>query len=316
MEIILTGSIAIDRIMTFKGKFKNLIQPDKIHVLSISILLDQLKDTPGGIAANIAYSLALLGEQPVLLGSVGQDASGYLLQLEKLGVTTDRVQYSQLPTASFTVMTDSDDCQVGGFYPGAMSDAAGLHLRDVPTDSFVVLSPHDPKQMAAQVTECVERGLRLFYDVGQQVTNISGEDIRAGVLAAELLIVNDYELSVVAEKTGWTTDEIKNKVKTCVVTLGERGCQIFQGAGSKIEVRAVKVAQLADPTGAGDAFRAGFIYGYIRQWPLAKAAQLGAVAAAYAIEHIGTQEHFFTQAEVIQRYQAHFGKDLHAEDFN
>lgn len=307
MEIILTGSIAIDRIMSFKGRFKDLIKADKLHVLSIGILLDQLKDTPGGIAANISYSLALLGEKPVLLGSVGPEAQGYILKLGKMGIQTDKVHYSSLPTASFTVMTDRDDCQVGGFYAGAMSDSSSLTFQQFGDDSFIVISSHDPSQMALQVKECATRGLRMFYDASQQVTNISGADIRSGVEAAELLIANDYELAVISEKTGWSIDQIKNKVKVCVMTLGSQGCQIFQGSDKTISVKAAKISQVADPTGAGDAFRAGFLYGYVRNWSLTHCARLGSVVAAYAIEHVGTQEHHFTPAEVLQRYQFNYG---------
>lgn len=306
MEIILTGSVAIDRIMSFKGKFADLIQPDKLHVLSISILLDELKDTRGGIAANIAYNLALLGDHPVLLGSVGKDGAGYMQRLAELGVQTDQVHYSQQPTATFTVMTDMADCQVGGFYPGAMSDAESLSLSHALSDAFVVISPHDPTAMRRQVAECRERNMRMFYDVGQQVTNIPAEDIKAGIEAAELLIVNDYELGVIAEKTGWSEAEIKQKVTVCIVTLGEKGCEIYQGAGEGITVLAARISKLADPTGAGDAFRAGFLYGYTRNWDVAQAAQLGAVVAAYAVEHHGTQEHFFTPQEIEQRYNSNY----------
>jgi adenosine kinase len=307
MQLLLTGSIAIDRIMVFSGKFSELIQPDKLHLLSLSVLLDELKDSRGGVAANISYTLGLLGEKPLLFGSVGQEARLYMEDLAKLGVDIQHVHYSSLPTATFTVMTDTANCQIGGFYPGAMSDATDLSIEGFKNDDIlVVLSPHDPKQMATQVTECQKLKKRLFYDVGQQANNISGEDLRAGIDAAELLIVNDYEMGVIAQKTGWSQEQIEQKVQTCVTTLGEKGCSIVSNGAQAVSVSAVKVPEVIDPTGAGDAFRAGFLYGYVRKLPLVECAQLGSTAAAFAIEHRGAQGHAFTQEAFFKRHQQNY----------
>jgi adenosine kinase len=309
MKLILTGSIAIDRIMSFPGKFAELIQPDKLHVLSISILLNKLEDTRGGIAANIAYGLAQLGEKPVLYGSVGHNSREYMDDLANLGVDTQNVHYSELPTASFTVMTDQADCQVGGFYPGAMGDASSLDFKEFTAstaESFFVISPHDPAQMSAQVEYCAQHKARLFYDVGQQATNIAADDIKAGIKAAELLIVNDYEMGVLVEKTGWSQAEIISQVKTCVITLGEKGCKIYtDGTASQI-VPANIVTNAADPTGAGDAFRAGFLFAYLKDLDLTTCAQLGSTLAAYAIEKHGTQTYSATLPELLQRCSASY----------
>jgi adenosine kinase len=306
MRLLLTGSIAIDRIMVFPGRFAELIQPDKVHALSISVLLDQLKDTRGGVAANIGYNLGLLGEHPILLGSVGDDekAHGYMQALSELGVNIEHINYSHKPTATFTVMTDRDDCQVGGFYPGAMGDAATLSIEKFKDeDVFVVVSPHDPNQMRIQVEQCRALKKRLCYDVGQQISNLPAEDIRAGVEVAELVIVNDYELGLLEKKTDWKASELKAKIPVLVVTLGEQGCVIYAKDldGGEVATPAVKVNKVADPTGAGDAFRAGFLYGYVRDWPLARCAQLGATTAAYAVETYGTQEHTFDLETVAAR---------------
>ena len=239
MRIALTGSIAIDRIMVFPGKFSQVIQADKLHVLSLSVLINQLTDTRGGVAANIAYTLALLKVSPFLYGSIGKEAAIYIQDLAKMGVETRHVHFSDLPTATFTVMTDQDNCQIGGFYPGAMSDAASLNFEEFENDTFFVISPHDPEQMAVQARICKEKKYRMFYDVGQQATNISDEDISAGIDAAELLIVNDYEMGVLVQKTGWTQAQITSKVKTCVITLGEHGSKIFH-QGKEEQVTAVK----------------------------------------------------------------------------
>lgn len=301
--IILTGSVAIDRIMVFPGRFEDVIQPDKLHILSVSVLLDELRETRGGVAANIAYNLGLLGQESVLLAAVGQDAKGYMGDLKKLGVNIDHLHYASSKTASFSVITDQNDCQVGGFYPGAMGDAGGLSLKKWQnSDALVVISPHDPAQMAVQVEECRELGLRVFYDVGQQVSNLSKSDLRAGVEVAELLILNDYELGVLEKKTGWNQVEILKKVGLMLVTLGEKGVKILQSDQEEKLVNAVKIEKVVDPTGAGDAFRAGFLFGFVRKWDLIKSAQLGCVTAAFAIEKHGTQEHKFDKNKIIERH--------------
>lgn len=313
MKIVLSASIALDRIMVYPGKFAEVIQPDKLHVLSISVLLDELKETRGGVAANIAYSLALLGENPVLYGSVGDNAREYMDDLAAHGVDTSLVHYSHLPTASFSVMTDKADCQIGGFYPGAMGDAASLTFEKwQPDEAFVVIGPHDPTQMKNQVAEVKARGLRMFYDVGQQVINIDSADLVAGVAAAELLIVNDYELGMLQEKSKLSLADILQQVKVLVVTLGAQGCEVYhQGKMSAVPAMVLTPDQVVDPTGAGDAFRAGFLYGYIRDWPLEACAKLGSVVASYAIQKVGTQEHTFTKEAISQLYKDTYQEQLH-----
>lgn len=290
--------------MVYPGTFAEVIQPDKLHVLSLSVLLNELKETRGGVAANIAYSLALLGERPHLLAAVGENARRYMEDLAELGVNTDAVYYSSRATATFTVMTDTQNCQIGGFYPGAMSDATGLAFTVYePATTFAVISPHDPAQMNAQVQECARRQFRLFYDVGQQINNIATADIKRGVTAAELLIVNDYEYEVLQQKTGWSEAEILKKVKTVVVTLGEAGSVIKdKNKKSQTLVSAVTIPRVIDPTGAGDAYRAGFLYGYIRGWKTYECAQLGSVVASYAVEHHGAQAHEFNRTDIESRY--------------
>jgi adenosine kinase len=318
VKLLLTGSIAFDRIMVFPGTFEEVIQPDKLHILSVSVLIDQLKETRGGVAANIAYSLSLLGESSILYGSVGNDAQPFMSDLEQRGVNVEHVHYSSLHTATFTVMTDLNDCQIAGFYPGAMGDAKKLSLKPwKDEDVCVVVSPHDPAQMAKQVAEVKKYKKRLFYDVGQQANNISAEDIKAGIEAAELLIVNDYEMGVIEKKTGWSKRNILEKVPRVVVTLGAHGCELFSqsGTGDSCVIRsqvvpAVKLKKVVDPTGAGDAFRAGFLYGYVREWDPVRCAQLGAVTASFAVEQYGTQAHTCTKQEIARRYRETYGKIL------
>ena len=310
--IVLSGSIAIDRIMNFKGSYSDHIEPDKLDSISISIFLDSLVDTYGGVAANIAYTLALLGESPVLLGSVGKDAQSYIEKLTACGVDVAHIHKSNLPTASFNVITDSNQNQVGGFYPGAMFDSDTLTLAPWKAKSpIVVVSPHDPKAMRNQVRQCREWDLRLCYDIGQQVTNLSEDDMREGLATAEVLILNEYELAVLSKKTSIGIEKIKNEIPIVVTTLGKDG-SIIEGASlsSSIKVGISQPENITDPTGAGDAYRAGFLYGLAREWSLEACGQLGAVCSAYVVEQSGTQTHHFKRSEIAERYMRSFGKSL------
>jgi adenosine kinase len=298
--------------MSFSGKYREHIRPEKLDSLSISIFLNELKDAYGGVGANIAYSLALLGDEPILLGSVGKDGLLYMEKLAHDGVNITHVFESELPTASFNVITDADQNQVGGFYPGAMFDSDTLSFAPWKgSNPVVVVSPHDPKAMKRQVTECVSWKLRLCYDIGQQVSNLPGEEMAEGVRAATILILNDYELTVLSEKTGMSIADIKKTVPIVITTLGKKG-SVVEGSAvpEPITVGVVMPQQVADPTGAGDAFRSGFLYGYVRDWPLKACAQLGAVCGTYAIEVLGTQSHTFTTEEITKRYEQAFNEGL------
>lgn len=298
--------------MGFNGRYSDHIRPEKLSSLSISIFLESLQDAHGGVGANISYSLALLGENPVLLGSVGPDGLLYMEMLAKNGVDITHIHESRLPTASFNVITDADQNQVGGFYPGAMFDSDSLSFAPwKDKNPVVVISPHDPKAMKRQVAQCKEWGLRMCYDIGQQVSNLPGEDMKDGLLAATILILNDYELAVLSDKTGMGIDEIKSTVPIVITTLGKEGSAIEgKNVPELLTVGIVPASQVADPTGAGDAYRSGFLYGYTRAWPLKACAQLGATCGTYAVEHTGTQAHSFTITEISKRYKDVFNEDL------
>lgn len=310
--IVVSGSIAIDRIMRFPKRYKDYISPDKLDSISISPLLDDLQDVHGGVAANICYSLALLGEEPVLLGAVGKNGLLYMEELAHHGVNITHVFESQLPTATFTVFTDADQNQIAGFYPGAMYDSETESIEPwKDTQSIIVVSPNDPRAMRRQVAECAKWGLRLFYDVSQQINDVSVEDLAAGIEAAELIILNDHEISMLSKLLETDIETIKQKVPVVITTLGKQG-SIIEGArvSEPMHVGVVTPRQVADPTGAGDAFRSGFLYGYARDWPLKACAQLGATCSTYAIESLGTQSHAFTLDEIKQRYRDAFGEAL------
>lgn len=311
MQAVLSGSIAIDQIMSFDGSYADLIQPDKLHVLSISPLVKKMTRTEGGIAGNIAYSLALLGEKPVLLASAGSDATNYLLKLEKLGVNLEHMHLSELPTATFSVLTDSNDCQVGGFYPGAMSDASSLNLESFANDEILmVVSAHDPQQMARQVADCQKLDKKFLYDPGQQSLILSKEDLEKAIETAEILIVNDYEMGLLCQKLELTKEEIIQKLPLCIVTLGKQGACFYQKADRHQDhlIKGVALKEALDPTGAGDAFRAGFIYAYLHSWSIKNALQLANVVASFAAEQYGTQNHQLKWPIIKQRYKETYGE--------
>lgn len=297
--------------MNFDGKYKDLIQPDKLHVLSLSILINQLTSSRGGTAANIAYSLALMGENPILLASIGNDAGSYISDLSNLGVDTNLVHVSHLETATFTVLTDSDDNQIGGFYPGAMSDISHLTLKPwYGKNALVVISAGDPLGMDQLVRECQENGLDYAYDVGQQVTNITVEQMKLGLSAAKILFVNDYELGRILARTHYPEAKINQMIPLVVITLGSKGTKITGSLIKKpVKIKALKNIIPIDPTGAGDAYRAGFLYGYLRNWGPSQCAELGSVVAAYTVEKYGTQTHTFALDKLMKRH-------LHAYDTN
>lgn len=307
MQLILTGSIALDRIMRYDGSFAKVIDPNKLEVLSLSLLLQDVQESRGGVAANIAYSVALFGDHPILYGSVGENGRSYMEQLATLGVDISQIHYSKLHTASFTVMTDAQNCQIGGFYPGAMADASSLSIQKLKTqDSLVVISPHDPTQMALQVRECTKLGIPYCYDIGQQVANCEEADIAAGVQGAHMLIVNEYEMQMLSQKIGRSAEQISAAVPILVVTLGEHGSDLTV-SGKKQHIDALRVDTVVDPTGAGDAYRAGFLYGYTHGLEPAVCAQIASVSAAFCVESEGTQGHVFTKKSLFSRCSKMYG---------
>lgn len=310
-RLIISGSIAIDRIMNFSGQYRNLIDSAKLEVLSVSVLVDSLAQAHGGTGANISYTLALLQEQPILLASAGNDARSYIQRLKAEGVDTSYVHISKLPTASFNVLTDSSGNQVGGFYAGAMAEAARLTLKPWSSQNVLVcVSANDSSAMRRHVEECQRYKLKLMYDPGQQVSNIPAEDLRAGVEAAEIVIVNDYEHSVLLQKTKYTDKELSAKVPLVISTHGKDGSVI---GGNKIpkpiRIGPAKPAKIADPTGAGDAFRAGFLYGYLRQLETKVCGQIGSVVASFVLEQPGPQAHI-TLDLIKRRYKQTYNEEI------
>jgi adenosine kinase len=308
MEIVLTGSIAFDYLMKFPGYFQDHILPDNLDCLSLSFLVESMIRQPGGIAPNIAYTLALLGEQPRLFATAGEDFAAYRDVLESKGVDTSDIHLIEGEfTASFFANTDLANAQIASFYPGAMAAAADLSLHDLKgaRPEIVLISPNDPRAMVRYVEECKQLGIPYIYDPSQQIPRLTNDELRAGLDGALALFVNKYELGMIQKSTGLSVDEIREMTQFSVVTLGEGGSLIYQKK-KQVQIPVVTPDKIADPTGVGDAFRGGFLTGYAHGWDLEICAQMGAVAAAFCLEQEGPQGHSFTPSELVDRFREHF----------
>ncbi|MFQ6014454.1 MAG: carbohydrate kinase family protein [Anaerolineae bacterium] len=309
MNIIVTGSLAYDHIMVFPGYFKDHILPDKVHVLNVSFLVDHMIKKRGGCACNIAYSLALLGERPHIMGTVGEDFDEYRAWLEECGIDTSAIKAIKGElTATCTIITDRADNQITGFYAGAMSQAHILSFKDQHYSDIdlVIISPNDPKAMVRYVRECHELGIPYIYDPSQQIIRLSAEELIAGTSGSRMLVVNDYECEMIRNKTALSEEELLNLTEILIITRGEEG-SLIKTNEKVIEIPIAVPKQLVDPTGAGDAYRAGIIKGLIHGYPLEVVGRLGSLTATYSIEEHGTQTHHFTLSEFVARYQENFG---------
>ncbi len=309
MSIIVTGSIAYDYLMNYPGRFTEHILPEKLQSLSVSFLVDSMVRQRGGVAANIAYSMKLLGGDPVILGTVGQDFGDYRRWLEEQGLRTDQI--IEIPddfTASFFVSTDLDQNQIANFYTGAMAHARNVSLEDraIADAELVIISPNDPQAMLNYANECRNLGIPFAYDPSQQIARLSGEELRQSIPGAAFLMVNDYEAAVTQEKTGWDLDQIRNQVETLVITEGKSGSTIYRG-GEVIRVPVATPLHIAEPTGAGDGYRGGFFAAWSVGLPLDVCGRVGALCSTYILEQVGTTNHRFTLAEFGKRYEENFG---------
>ena len=316
MRIAVTGSIATDHLMRFRGRFTEQLLADRMATLSVSFLVDSLEIRRGGVAANVAFGMAQLGREALLVGAVGEDARDYVEDLQACGVDTSAVTYSaDKHTARFTCTTDADQNQIASFYPGAMDEAAdidlGVHL-DAGVD-LVVVAPDNPAAMARHTAVCRERGVPFSADPSQQLVYLDGVAIRELIDGAHYLFTNDYELGLVTSKTGWSVDDLLQHVQVRITTHGDQGASIQARGEAEIRVGVVPTSGVADPTGVGDAFRAGFLVG--RSWglDLRRSAQVGACLATHVVETTGTQEYVVDTAEFLARLGAAFGADAAAE---
>ena len=315
MNILCTGSVAFDYLMSFPGYFRDHILPDRLESISLSFLVDSMVRQRGGTAPNIAYSLALLGGHPRILATVGEDFGEYGTWLESKGVDTCCIHV--VPgkyTASFFANTDLSNSQIASFYTGAMANSSKLSLRDLPDPrpDLVVISPNDPAAMRKFTDEAIELGIPYLYDPGQQLVRNPADDICKGVEGAQSLFVNEYEFELLLKHTGLTQAEILRKVEYMVITAGNQGARIY-AAGEVYDIPVVEPRQSADPTGVGDAFRGGFLTGYSLHLDWPTCGRMGALAATYCLENRGTLNHSYTPGEFVARYHETFGEN-HALD--
>ena len=309
MSIIITGSVAYDYLMSFPGHFSEHILPEQIHHVSLSFLVDTMHKRRGGVAPNIAYSLALLGERPRVMATVGQDFGEYRAWLEAAGVDTSAmVEIDDEFTSSFFVNTDLDNNQIASFYIGAMgkADTLSFHDQDPESIEMTIISPNAPAAMVNYARECQELEIPYIYDPSQQIIRLSGEELLEGTRGAAMLIVNEYEFGMLKNKTNLSDDELLALPDRTIITRGEEGSTIYLGDRT-LSVPIVPAAPLVEPTGVGDAYRAGIIKGMLRGCSWETTGRIAALAATYVLEQHGTQNHSYTLDEFAARYRQTFG---------
>jgi adenosine kinase len=318
MKIAITGSIATDHLMRFHGKFSDSIVAEKLDRISLSFLVDDLEIRRGGVAPNICFGMGVLGLHPILVGAVGPDFSDYRSWLERHNVDTSSVFVSEtLHTARFICTTDDEQNQLASFYPGAMSQAREIELGPINDRvkglDLVLIGPNDPEAMLRHTDECKFRKIPFVADPSQQLAWMDGDAIKDLIDGAHILITNEYEAALIEQKTGWSAQEIAKRVNIQVKTLGANGCEISERGGQTISVSVPAEEVKADPTGVGDAFRAGFLSGIAWGVTLERAAQVGSLLATYVIETVGTQEYDIAQEKFLKRFANTYGQEAAAE---
>ncbi|WP_034274052.1 carbohydrate kinase family protein [Haloechinothrix halophila] len=318
MRIAVTGSIATDHLMSFSGKFSDQLVADQLDHVSLSFLVEELDIRRGGVAANISFALGRMGLSPILVGAVGHDFGDYRSWLDRHGVDTKSVHVSEEKhTARFLCTTDTTQNQIASFYAGAMSEAREIELQTVADRvgqlDLVVVAPNDPEAMLRHTEECRQRGLTFAADISQQLAIMPGEDVRKLVDGASYLFTNEYESSLLLKHTGWTTDEVLDRVGSWVTTYGGQGVRIESKHHEPVQVKAIPEVKEVEPTGVGDAFRAGFLWGLSWNLSLERSAQVGCVLASIVLETVGPQEYPLDRADFSDRAARAYGNDAAAE---
>ncbi|WP_029108750.1 carbohydrate kinase family protein [Mycobacterium sp. URHD0025] len=318
MTIAVTGSIATDHLMRFPGKFSEQLLADHLQKVSLSFLVDDLVIHRGGVAGNMAFAIGTLGGDVALVGAAGQDFGEYRAWLEGANVDCGNVLISESAyTARFVCTTDEDMAQIASFYPGAMSEARNISLADlvarVGKPELVIIGANDPDAMFLHTEECRELGLAFAADPSQQLARLSGEEIRKLINGATYLFTNDYEWDLLLQKSGWSEAQVMGQIGMRVTTLGAKGVDLVSSDGTFVHVGVVPEKHQADPTGIGDAFRAGFLTGRSAGLNLERSAQLASLVAVLVLEATGPQEWTWDAAEAVQRLTDAYGADAGAE---
>ncbi|HEX5394592.1 MAG TPA: carbohydrate kinase family protein [Rhodocyclaceae bacterium] len=310
MRALICGSIAYDNIMVFPDQFKNHILPDQIHILNVAFLVPDLRREFGGCAGNIAYNLKLLGGEPLIMATVGDDAPPYMHRLKQLGLNAAHVR--EVPgtfTAQAFITTDLDDNQITAFHPGAMSHSHLNKVGDADDVTLGIISPDGRDGMIQHAEQFKAAGVPFIFDPGQGLPMFNGEELMKFLGLADYATVNDYEAKLICERTGKSLQDLAEEVTALIVTLGGEGSQIYSN-GERIDIPCVKPDQLADPTGCGDAYRAGLLYGLQQGWSLEKTGRLASLMGSIKIAHRGGQNHKLTRDDIAARYQTAFGEAL------
>ena len=314
MSFVITGSVAYDYFMNYPGRFRDHILPDQLENITLSFLVDSMRRQRGGVAVNIAYTNHLLGGEPIIFSTVGQDFGDYRRWLEELALDTSHlIALDDDFTASFFCNTDSDGKQISSFYSGAMLHASRYTLaeRGLQSAQLVMIGAGDPVAMLNQAAECRQLGIPYALDPSFQVARFSGEEMIANFPGAAYVFCNEYEAALIQNKAGWLLDDFTAQVETLVITLAEKGSVIYTdfGRGSTLRIPPARAHEVVHPTGAGDAYRGGFFAARLRGLPFEVSGRVGSLAATYAIEHAGPMDHRYTLAEFAARYAENFGPE-------
>ena len=309
MEILVCGSLAYDRIMDFPGRFSDHIMPDKTHNINLSFTVNGMSENFGGTAGNIAYSLALLGEKPRIVAAIGYDYHRYFQWFEQHGLATEDVRIvPEEATASAYITTDLADNQITAFNPGAMKHPTEFDFGGTkPADCIAIVAPGNLQDMARYTERHREMGIYTIFDPGQSLPGWSGEDLANCIAQSNMLVSNDYELALIEDKTGRSSEQLLQGVGTIITTKGEKGSEILTRERSPQTIPVVNTDDVIDPTGAGDAFRGGLIKGLLQGLPVERACMMGTVCSHYVIQSYGTQKYSFTQEEFNAKLRQHFG---------
>jgi len=307
MSALICGSFAYDNIMVFNDHFKNHILPDKIHILNVSFLVPELRKEFGGCAGNIAYNLMLLGGDPLAMGTVGTDFDPYAAWMDKNGLTRQHVVVAaNTLTGQAFITTDMDDNQITAFHPGAMGESHRNKVSDTKGVSIGIISPDGRDGMIQHAEQFAEAGIPFIFDPGQGMPMFGGDDLKHFIDLATWVTVNDYEWELMQERTGWDADQVAGKVKALVVTRGSEGSWVYTN-GERLEIPTAKPSAIVDPTGCGDAYRAGLLFGLMNDREWAETARIASLMGAVKIEIAGTQNHSFEKAGFEARYKENFG---------